>query len=98
MTERYHVTGTNEIVCEHQDNNNQSIQDKLNESKLKVDKPNKEEDIYEYKCKKEASLNKHNDTKHMVHFCTHCNLKCLTMIDLLKHIPIEHVEQEIDSK
>ena len=61
MTQRYHETGTNEIDCEHQDNNNNSIRDEQNKSALKVDKPNKDEyiwlycDICEYRCKKDTT-------------------------------------------
>ena len=41
-------------------------------------------------------MGKHKNTKHVVQSCTQCNLKFVTMIELLKHISIEHVEEEED--
>ena len=42
------------------------------------------------------TLSKHKNTKHVVQSCVHCGLKYLTVIELLKHISIEHVEEEIE--
>ena len=42
------------------------------------------------------TLSKHKNTKHVVQSCAHCDLKCLTLINLLKHISIEYVEEELE--
>ena len=63
----------------------------------------REEDIWiccdkcGYRCKKEVTLRKHTNTKHVVHSCKQCNVTCKTTIDLLKHLASEHVEEQSDS-
>ena len=43
------------------------------------------------------TLGKHKNTKHVLQFCTHSYVKCLTIIDLLKHKLTEHAEEELES-
>ena len=42
-------------------------------------------------------LGKHKNTKHVVQSCNQCNVKCLTVIDRLKHIFTKHVKKESES-
>ena len=43
-----------------------------------------------YQCKKEVSLRKHINTKHLKQKCKVCNLEFSTSIEVLKHLADKH--------
>ena len=52
----------------------------------------------EYKCKKESTLKKHINTKHIDQECKVCMMKLGSSMELLQHIAIEHSSIEKHNK